>query len=96
MNNYVNAPNTEAGDWGGVHTNSGIPNKAFYLTATNSAVGTAKAEQIYYRALCNYMTSSTNFSAAKVALAQAASDLYGAGSAEVNAVNAAWAAVGVN
>ena len=96
MNNYVYASNTQAGDWGGVHTNSGIPNKAFYLTATNSAIGTAKAEQIYYRALCNYMTSSTNFSAAKANLAQAAADLYGAGSAEVNAVNSAWAAVGVN
>lgn len=96
MSGYVNSPNTQAGDWGGVHTNSGIPNKACYLTATNSAIGVAKAEQIYYRALCNYLTSSSDFHAARVALAQAAADLYGAGSAEVAAVNSAWTAVGVN
>lgn len=37
MNDYMNLPISEAGDWGGVHVNSGIPNKAFYLAAT--AVG---------------------------------------------------------
>ncbi len=30
-------PDTDEGDWGGVHINSGIPNKAFYLTAMASA-----------------------------------------------------------
>jgi len=96
MSSYKNLPNTQAGDWGGVHTNCGIPNKACYLTATNSAVGIVKAEQIYYRALCNHMTVSTDFSGARAALAQSAADLYGAGSAEVMAVNSAWSAVGVN
>lgn len=31
MSDYQNLPNTEDGDWGGVHVNSGIPNHAFYL-----------------------------------------------------------------
>lgn len=35
MDSYKKLPNTSAGDWGGVHTNSGIPNRAFYLAATN-------------------------------------------------------------
>jgi len=96
MSDYQYLPNTQAGDWGGVHTNCGIPNKACYLTATNSAVGIVKAEQIYYRALCNYMTVSTDFSGARAALVQSAADLYGAGSPEVMAVNNAWTAVGVN
>lgn len=96
MDDYNYLPNTQDGDWGGVHTNCGIPNKACYLTATNSAVGIAKAEQIYYRALCNYMTTSTDFSAAKSLLSQSAADLYGAGSPEVTAVNNAWSEVGVN
>lgn len=96
MDDFVVLPNTEAGDWGGVHTNSGIPNKACYLIASNSNVGVTKAEQIYYRALANYLTSTSNFHDARVALAQSATDLYGAGSAEVAAVNAAWTAVGVN
>lgn len=30
MKDYVRKPNTREGDWGGVHTNSGIPNQAFY------------------------------------------------------------------
>ncbi len=33
MDRFAVQPNTEEGDWGGVHTNSGIPNKAFYLAA---------------------------------------------------------------
>jgi len=32
---FQRLPDTEAGDHGGVHTNSGIPNKAFFLTAVN-------------------------------------------------------------
>ena len=35
MSNFVVSPNTDEGDWGGVHTNSGIPNKACYLIASN-------------------------------------------------------------
>lgn len=31
MDQYVNLPNTEDGDYGGVHYNSGIPNRWFYL-----------------------------------------------------------------
>lgn len=34
MRNYVDLPDTRAGDWGGVHVNSGIPNRAFHLFAT--------------------------------------------------------------
>ena len=35
MNNYAHLPDTDDGDHGGVHINSGIPNRAFYLTAKN-------------------------------------------------------------
>ncbi|KAF9988801.1 Translation initiation factor 3 subunit b [Mortierella antarctica] len=34
MKDFVTLPNTGAGDYGGVHINSGIPNRAFYLAAT--------------------------------------------------------------
>ncbi|KAF2755527.1 zincin [Pseudovirgaria hyperparasitica] len=34
MKDYKKLPNTADGDYGGVHINSGIPNKAFYLAAT--------------------------------------------------------------
>ncbi|MBZ9623084.1 M4 family metallopeptidase [Clostridium sp. FP2] len=96
MSKFVVSPNTREGDWGGVHTNSGIPNKACYLTASNPNVGINKAEQIYYRALTNYLISTSNFHDARVALVQSATDLYGASGPEVAAINAAWNAVGVN
>ncbi len=92
-------------DYGGVHLNSGIGNLAFVLavqggkhprnktTNTVPAIGLAKAEKIFYRALTTYFTSSTNFANARVGTAQAAQDLYGA--TEKAAIEQAWCAVGV-
>jgi Zn-dependent metalloprotease len=61
-----------------------------------AGIGRTKAEQIWYRALTVKFTSSTNYAGARAATLSAAADLYGSGSAEVNAVAAAWSAVGVN
>ncbi len=63
---------------------------------TLTGIGRSKAEKIWYRALTVYMTSSTNYAAARVATVKAANDLYGAGSAEATAVANAWTAVLVN
>jgi len=65
-------------------------------TGTVAAIGRAKAEKIWYRALTVYMTSSTNYAGARAATISAANDLYGAGSPESTAVGAAWTAVGRN
>jgi len=65
-------------------------------SATFSGIGQAAAERIWYRALTVYMTSSTNYAGARAASMKAASDLFGAGSPEVNAVAGAWSAVLVN
>lgn len=94
MDNYQYLPNTEAGDWGGVHINSGIPNKAFYLAAT-SINNNSKMSQIYYRALTYYLTSNSQFIDARNAIIQAATDLYGTGSAEVTALTNAFNSVGI-
>jgi zinc metalloprotease ZmpA len=59
-------------------------------------IGRADAEKIWYRALTVYMTSSTNYAGARTATLNAASDLFGIGSAQYNAVAAAWAAVNVH
>ncbi|MFO1340673.1 MAG: M4 family metallopeptidase [Burkholderiaceae bacterium] len=65
--------------------------------AAVSGIGRDKAEKVWYRALSVYMTSSTDYHAARTATLAAAADLYGGvGSATWNAVNAAWAAVNVN
>jgi Zn-dependent metalloprotease len=63
--------------------------------STLIGIGNAAAGAIWYRALTTYMTSSTDYHGARVASLNAASDLYGGGSAQYNAVNAAWAGVGV-
>ena len=102
MSEYVNLPNTEAGDNGGVHINSGIPNRAAYLIAEGlsaeglgTSIGRAKTGQIFYRALTTYLTASAQFVDARRATIQSADDLYGANTAEVQAVTAAWDAVEV-
>ncbi|MGE8204535.1 M4 family metallopeptidase [Heyndrickxia sp. NPDC080065] len=94
-------------DHGGVHVNSSINNKAAYLLTqggthygvTVQGIGKAKAEKIFYRALTLYLTSSSDFSQMRQAMTQAARDLYpdknGAPSAEVQAINDAYDAVGV-
>ncbi|WP_051931608.1 M4 family metallopeptidase [Clostridium sp. KNHs214] len=93
MDNYRNLPNTQQGDWGGVHINSGIPNKAFYLAAT-SINDNSKLQQIYYRALTLYLTQYSQFIDAKNALVQAATDLY-PGTTISQKISDAFAQVGI-
>ncbi|MBB3797482.1 peptidase M4 [Xanthomonas sp. LMG 8993] len=61
-----------------------------------TAIGRAAASRIWYRALTVYMTSSTNYAAARRATLSAATDLYGSSSTQYRAVAAAWSAVSVN
>ena len=96
---------TGTADSGGVHTNSGISNHAFYLMAaggTNrvsgvavTGIGSADTARIFYRALTVYMTSSTNFAGARTATINAANDLFGSTSAQATTVARGWCAVGV-
>lgn len=94
MNQYKNLPNTSSGDWGGVHINSGIPNKAFYLAAT-AINDNDKMAKIYYRALTSYLTSYAQFTDAKNALVQAAKDLYPTDTTIATKVSDAYTSVGV-
>lgn len=84
---------TGSADNGGVHINSGITNRAYYLYAT--AIGKDKAEQVYYRALTEYLVRSSQFVDLRIAVVQAATDLHGANSTEVNAAKDALSAVGI-
>ena len=96
------------GDNGGVHTNSGVLNFWYYLlsvggSGTNdngdaynvSGIGIVKAGKIAYRTESVYLTSSSDYADTRAYSIQAAKDLYGAGSAEEQAVTNAWYAVGV-
>ncbi|GAB4184150.1 MAG: hypothetical protein Kow00108_21700 [Calditrichia bacterium] len=93
MDEYANLPNTQQGDWGGVHINSGIPNKAFYNIA--STIGNTAAGRIYYRALVNYLTQYSDFADLRNAVLQACSDLYGTGDGKYTAIQNGFAAVGI-
>ncbi|MEU4462445.1 M4 family metallopeptidase [Streptomyces sp. NPDC024017] len=64
--------------------------------STVAGIGRAKMGKIWYRALTVYMTSSTDYAAARTATLNAAKDLYGSGSTEQKAVAAAWNAVEVS
>ncbi|MGW5650062.1 M4 family metallopeptidase [Streptomyces humi] len=81
----------------GAKTINGVSyNSPTYNGSTVTGIGRDKLGAIWYRALTVYMTSSTNYAGARTATLNAAKDLYGAGSAEYNAVAAAWSAVNVN
>lgn len=90
MSQYISTTS----DNGGVHINSGIPNYAFYLFASNASVGKDKAEKVYFRALTTYLTATSQFVDLRLAVIKAATDLYGAG-AEVAAAKSAFDAVGI-
>jgi len=92
MKDYVNTTS----DSGGVHINSGIPNRAFYLAAV--AIGGyawGKAGMIWYVALRDKLRERSTFrDAARITISVAGS-LYGKASKEQNAVRSAWVKVGV-
>jgi Zn-dependent metalloprotease len=63
--------------------------------STVTGIGHEDAADIWFQALDAYMTSGTTYAQARTATLNAARDLYGAGSAQQNAVAAAWSAVSV-
>ncbi|MEZ4364132.1 MAG: M4 family metallopeptidase [Kofleriaceae bacterium] len=89
-----------------VHYSSGPNNHMFYLLAeggvskcngnTVAGIGRDHAARIWYKAVTDFMTASTNYAGARAAALSAATALYGAGSADVAAVAAAYAAINVN
>jgi len=114
--NEFGDPDTYKGDYwytgtsdnGGVHINSGVMNKWFYVlsageSGTNdnnypydvTGIGLDKAAKIAYRNLTIYLTASSNYAAARVGALQSAIDLYGSGSVEYAVTAEAWNAVGV-
>jgi Zn-dependent metalloprotease len=92
MDHFVNT----ASDNGGVHTNSGIPNHAFYVVATTlGGKAWEKAGRIWYDAVRDAQIKPTSgFKAFARATIRQAQTRYGAG-AEVDAVKKGWDAVKV-
>ncbi len=93
---HMNDKYTGFEDNGGVHINSGIPNRAFYLAATEiGGYAWEKAGKIWYVALRDRLRAKTNFKRAANTIIQVAGELYGNESKEQNAVQKAWKEVGV-
>jgi Zn-dependent metalloprotease len=84
-------------DNGGVHINSGIPNRAFALAAT--AIGGnawEKAGRIWYDTLTGgTLSSEIDFAGFAAETVKTAERLYGADASETGAVKEAWSGVGV-
>jgi Zn-dependent metalloprotease len=93
MNDYVNTFN----DNGGVHINSGIPNKAFYEAAVAmGGYAWEHAGRIWYETLRDAaLKPNTGFKRFAKLTASTAARLYGQGSDQEQIVMAAWAKVGV-
>jgi len=92
MKDYV----TTISDNGGVHINSGIPNHAFYIVATElGGYAWEKAGQIWYITLRDKLSSSSQFQDCANLTYQTAEELFGAGSLEQQAVKKGWAEVGI-
>ncbi len=96
------------GDNGGVHINSGVQNKWFYILSNGEAgtndtghtynvsgIGIQDAASIAYRNLSTYLTANSTYPDARVGAVQSAIDLFGVGSTQHFATLAAWDAVGV-
>ena len=95
-------------DYCGVHVNSGVQNKWFYILAVGESgtndlgsgyavtgLGRERAAAIAYRNLTVYLSANSTFADARVGAIQAARDLYGPGSDEEVQTTNAWYAVGV-
>ena len=88
-----------------VHYSSGPNNYMFYLLAEGGTstcngnvvpgIGKDKAARIWYKAISEYMTASTNYAGARKAAVDAATALNGPNSIEVAAVQAAFSAINV-
>ncbi|MGZ5492523.1 MAG: M4 family metallopeptidase [Thermoanaerobaculia bacterium] len=83
-------------DNGGVHVNSGIPNRAFYELATLlGGKAWEVAGKIWYRTLTRELKNRADFQECAEATWKAAGDLFGAGGGAQTAVLAAWKTVGI-
>jgi Zn-dependent metalloprotease len=93
MKDYVNT----SSDNGGVHINSGIPNYAFYVTATEiGGYAWEKAGLIWYRTLKDKLKYDSNFQQCAYLTWQTAGEQFGNSSLEQQAVRKGWSAAGID
>ena len=98
MDDYQDLPDDDdpRNDHGGVHINSGIPNRAFFLAATAmGGYAWEKAGRIWYATLTEHLRPFSEFLDAAEATVAVAGELFGDGGQEQEQVRDAWRQVGV-
>lgn len=104
-----NCPNTKAGDFGGVHINSGVQNHWFYLLANggngqndigdyyniSNGIGKNNSAKIAYLALTSILGNSSQYINSRQATITAAELIFGKCSVAYQTTKNAWYAVGV-
>jgi Zn-dependent metalloprotease len=101
-------PGQDTIDHGGVHTNSGVQNKWFYLLSDGgygvndnnysynvTGIGMADAAKIAYRNVIYHLTPNATYQDAYEGSVQSAIELFGISSPQYYSVITAWNAVGV-
>lgn len=99
---------TGTADNGGVHTNSGVQNRWYYVlcqgaSGTNdlnnaynvTGIGVTNASAVAFRCLTVYLVNTSQYADARTYSIQAAEDIFGACTPEVQATTDAWYSVGV-
>jgi bacillolysin/neutral peptidase B len=82
MAQYRRLPDTERGDWGGVHTNSGIHNRAAFLMLTakgaagQPALTPREVAAVFYLALTQQLSRTSQFSDSRRGVMLAARSLF--------------------
>jgi len=95
MKDYIELPDNDDGDFGGVHINSGIPNYVFYLVArTLGGYAWEQAGAIWYQSL-QQLSPLSDFQACADITSQVAAAKFGTGSKQQDAVISAWQEVGI-
>lgn len=84
-------------DNGGVHINSGIPNRAFYVASYEmDGFAWEKMGLVWYVTLTERLGSTANFQAAASTTFEVAGERFGVNSLEQQAVRKGWAEVGID
>jgi Zn-dependent metalloprotease len=106
MRDFKVLPDTRAGDHGGVHTNSGIHNKAAYNVLTSVNQGAlvftpVEVAAIFYLAVTQRLSRTSQFTDSRTAALDSARTLFrnltpAAQAVKISAIEAAFTAVGIN
>lgn len=107
MKDFRVLPNTRAGDWGGVHTNSGIHNKAAHVILTsvdasgNLVFKASEVAAVFYLAITQQLSRTSQFSDSRRGVMTSARTLFrtlppAQQKVKLDAIAAAFTAVGIN